>query len=970
MVTYNEGRLGTVVCDNGFRYDLQWEDLLWYGRMLSGEAPPGTGRQEYAALLWCYTQRWANLRRGSGNGAVITVQGEPVHTNCPSKFSAYLRLHSQPINPRWQRDGYFCRPGGPNHGTDRCAPNILDRRDQKAQLPWNSISGDRQQALIDWARGRLPNPIPGHVDFAAGPSPGRPQGWRPNRDVINGPAPLYGGTRVTPRGNVFYKQVGGPSSRRTINWPDNYVRIEFNDEISSVDTSNNSDSGPTSETHSVTRETRSSEENVFVREERITSNRSEPPSSERTYSTLSGSTRDPQAASVFSQHDEELRIFTSQERFYNQMISFKDVSTLDMAQAVPVIQIETQNENGDIVNLNDLIFGTSPFSEIFRDDNDGFDDLQERPIASIVGLTLKVETPSVGGPTGILVGTLNLKVHNPEKVTSRHPRGKYISWMMRMGFYMRIRYGVYGPENSRGRDESILHNAFQWREQDFFVAQHDLNINDDKTYDLNLTIMPAAHKLLNQIHIGESIPFSAGETQLSQDDINNVLNNITSDVSDQNQINEMRRRLERFQSEFNSGHPSAGYRIQQVEGENGSVTIGSVLHGAISQSRILDQTEGRQQVPIENMVDGLRSIQSILLTRRFERVLSEESFNTVLKGVQAVAVKVGPLIERIVLPEFQQIVLYTSQNNLKIGESFSSDNEQARNSETRRTKVLLVFGTFNSKAGQWANRPISEFPINANSIFSYLRQNRSVGQFSSTANGFIGRIAQMANEPANYVLERTQQKEGERPRPVYRIERPQIKYLFYPDPANLDTWILYVYDNKREMVQFSELLGVLNKETTISKQEIIDRLREQKIPWIEMGEEGSIIKQMTARTQADDRLMAHNMLLANQNAITVRDVDGSERIPAGMDSEFMNGAQIDPQNVIRATTLILPIEVTMTSYMLATANLFQPIYVFMPTKMFEGLYMPYVVENEIRGEMAQTRMTLQVNLTQANRVSE
>lgn len=983
MVTFGEGRLGTIVCDNGFRYDITWNDMLWLGRMLSGEAPRGTGRDEYAALLWCYTQRNARDRNGGGRRRTVTssqfgtttvgVPGENGGTI--SSFAMHVRLHSQPINPRWQRDGYFCRPGGPKHGTDRCSSGILDRRDQKAALQWSSITNDRQQALIDWARARLPNPIPGHVDFAAGPSPGRPQGWRPNRVVRNGPAPLYGGTRVTGRGNVFYKQHRGPQRKITTDWPANYVRIEFEESTSEEDESTNTEDSvsTTRETTTVTREART-ESNV-VREDEITSNRTSPPQTRRNYYTVEGRTEDPQALRVLSEDEEDSRILVNQNRFYNQVNSLKAASTLDMAQATPVIQILTQDEEGNIVNLNNLIFSRGPFSEIFEQGDDlaltlEFDSLPTRPIASIKGLTFKVETPSVGGPTGILIGNLSLKIHNPELVTSRHPRGKFISWMMRMGFYLRIRYGVNGPDTSSTTPDLDLDHAFQWKEQDFFVAQHNLNINDDKTYDLDLTIMPAAQKLLNQIHVGESIPFQRGETELTQEDIDRILEQITSDVDSQDQITEMRNRLERFRQEFNSGRASAGYRIREEEGENGTVTIGSVLHGAISQSQIIDQPEGRQVIPVENMVDGLRTIQSILLTRRFERVLEKNAWRQEIKGVDAVWVKMGPLFEDLIVPEFEQIVRYTAQNNLQIGEVFSIDEEPTRDPPVKRTSINLIFGKFNQKAGSWADRPISEFPINVNSIFGYLRQERNVGQFSSTINAFIGRLNSMMNEPRNFTVEREAAKEGEGERTRLRIERPQLKYLIYPDPADPKSWIVYVYDNKLPVVRFSEILGELSKSQNVSRQDIIDRLDELRIPWMEMGERGSTLKSMSARTVSDDRLMAHNMLRTNQNAITSRDIDGSPRIYPGMDAEFLNGAQGDPQDIIRATTLVLPIEVTTTSYMMTTANLFLPIYVFMPTKMFEGLYMPYVVEGEIRAGHVQTRMTLQINITQANRSSE
>lgn len=977
MVQFGSGRLGTVVSDiaNGWRYELTWDDMLWLARMLNAEPNAGAPKIEWDALLWHYAQRHA--WRNEGNQR---INSGPMRGY--NSFTAAIRLHSQPLNPLWARDGRFCQPGGRGYGQDRCSERAFLRREQKTNIEWDDIREDIKVRLLQWARGDVDNPIPGYIDFAQYGTATSLRHLIPNPSTGHG-YQVWGRGRVN-GSNAFYKAGpgygNGQHRGRTDNWPANFVRIEFDGKISGE---SEPDEAPTEEQSNEEFRGLSQGRNnsTGTRESLITSDRRDRPLQPRLeYFTVSGSARDQVSSrDVIAADSDMLR--SNEQRFSSQVINLKSATTLEMAQMVPVIQITTKDINGTTVNLNEQIFGASPYYELLNpslDDNGFFDIQPERPIASIQSLELKVETPTVGGPAGILIGTLSLKVHSPEKVNVNHPRGKFISYMLRQGFSMRIRFGVEGINTT----ESRLRNAFQWREQDFFISQHDIVINDDKTYDLKLTILPAADKLMNQINIGESIPFNGEgnrETlRITEQDIQSSLDNLSTDTP-QNQRDILAQRLRNFQQAFNQGAPSRGYRITEGQSEQGDAVFGSVLHGAIQQSRILENPPTQQAIPLENVADALRSIQSILLTRRFEQMLRTDTYRTTLKGVETMVVDMGRLLWNFLRPELEAVVRYNASNGVEMGVVHSSDLSLEEHSDASerptRSNVKMIFGNFNSRAGQWAGKPLSMFPVNVNEVFRNLRTNREVGKFSSTINEFVAIISRIIDEPENFIIEQTQPNNNDDstpPAPRYQIERPSLKYLFYPDPTDETSWIYLIYDSKEVVVNFRKLMETLEDEFgegSVPFDRIKEKLAELRIPYLEMGENGSIIKQASARTTSDDLLFTHNAIQANRNSITVREADGSQTLPAGISREFIAGQQTDPQNVIRATQIIMPVEVTLTTYIMTSAFLFTPIYVFFPTRMFETIYMPYIIDHEIRDGLLQTRMTLQPNFTPRNRTS-
>jgi hypothetical protein len=136
----------------GFSYQLTPTDILWAGRMADGERDA-----DAKLVLWTMAQRFAGLqRRGS--------------------FTRFIQAYSQPINPKWRRDGVCCAQGATGcparrsrnfYGEDDCSPRRLANRDRFASLPWDQLPAGVRRDVLAWAKAKVPNPAPHAVDFAA-----------------------------------------------------------------------------------------------------------------------------------------------------------------------------------------------------------------------------------------------------------------------------------------------------------------------------------------------------------------------------------------------------------------------------------------------------------------------------------------------------------------------------------------------------------------------------------------------------------------------------------------------------------------------------------------------------------------------------------------------------------------------------------------------------------------------------------
>jgi hypothetical protein len=182
----------TIRTADGFSYTLtdRDRDYLVVSAKHEGEADP-------ADIFWTYAQRLSlpQFRRW--------------------KLGDVVKFHSQPVNPRWRRDGEFCKPGGRYHGDDRyCRESQLRVRDSNfrdVQNGWEAYRSKQPevvQRLIDWEAGLIPNSVTRAVDFAA-------------QNVAQGYVSRNPGSQIIYRKSNWF--VGYPASLR---WPDNFVTIE------------------------------------------------------------------------------------------------------------------------------------------------------------------------------------------------------------------------------------------------------------------------------------------------------------------------------------------------------------------------------------------------------------------------------------------------------------------------------------------------------------------------------------------------------------------------------------------------------------------------------------------------------------------------------------------------------------------------------------------------------------------------
>lgn len=938
MIQLGDIGLGKIKSKEGFEYQLTRDDLLWAGRMLFGESSSNIGRK---AVLWCMAQRlaWAgNRRRGA--------------------FKKLVKDYSQPINPKWRNEvveageeslvGHFCHPTrGTKRNEGRCGPDRLARRMRVSTKQWDELPGSLQLVIKNWSEGHLANPVPGAVDFAQARA-------------------TVGGRRVTTReqalarlrernlklvwdedgnpegsledSNAFYSRTDGRTTRRkSSEWPDGYVFIEYRETTST--TAPVTQGQPTNNPNSST----APPQNVVPMEQEdrdriklMTRGREAPPDRKHQYAVLEGST---DSQSSLPRWDRINDIRNPYDQFDIQMGELRTKSTLELTNTLPAIQIFMQDENGDLVNLNDLIFTRSPLENFSQEKVNQFH--PERPIASIMDLSIRVEQPKVGGPTGIMTGKLRLKIHNPYVVFAAHPRGKFIHWMLKQGMYVRVKYGVQGS--------SIGDNlgAFKIRDEDFIIAQHKVDMKENLEAVLELTIIPATSKLLNQIFVGESIPID--NLSLSSEDVDAAVTAaVAGDRLTGPQRSSIKASIMQFQREFNSAREFVGSDTER----NSDGTLSSVLQGALSSLDIIQRPDGFDQVQIRNTIEAIKSIQSSMLSQRFEQIIQENSYiSRPRENLGIIAINAGPLLSIMIAPELEKVVGIASRTSL-------------RQEQSRRNQVTMVFGNFNANAGEWSRKPISTFPIDIEEILAHIRRERDIGRFFDTFNSFVGQVfSQMRNR--DFFIGRSENRGEDNFR---ALELPEVKYRIYPDPQKPNNWIFYVYDNKEYITTLQNLLSELGNRK-ITKDEIKAKCEENKIPWIELGSNTSLVKQMTATTEADDMLMSHNIWQANQ-AFNERRTDASTNIPAGIDRNFLTGIRDgDTHNIIRATELVMPLHITMEHFMVSDAIIFGHVYLFFPLKQFAGLFTIYELDHVIDKNSAKSKFTLRINMTQRNIVT-
>lgn len=710
----------------------------------------------------------------------------------------------------------------------------------------------------------------------------------------------------------------------------------------------------------------SDEPNVSVPEEKtekyesLTQGRADSPDGKTGYSITSKEdgadvdSLDKDASGIISLVNKNNIIENPFIRFNKQISQMRNVSTLDLSSVVPVIKIFAfpteddsnlkTNKEKNLIDLNELIFSTPSLGEDALSSKYDFSySNPERPIASIKNLSINLQPPSVGGPTGITIVKLGIKIHNFDLVNKDHPKGKYIAFLLRQNYHVRIRYGA---ESSY--QEQYMKDSFQWVEQDFFTARHDITVNNDLSMDVNIELLSAEQKLFNQVLIGESLPAEL----ISESDKKEIINSITSDNGKSiDSIKDLELSIKIYNKQvLNIG-------INDEKKEDG--TIASVLHGTIKSKDFENQLNAIPPVRKSNLINGLKTIQSRLLTKKYEQLLERYcynySFKSAANGLQYPAVNLGPLFMSLVMPEIKNVIKQVNSSNIKIGTINSSNYGSLSDN---RNDVALIFGNFNAAAAQWAGKPLSTFPVNIENLFSYLREERDVGQFSNSINSFINKLTSFLQDSAHYVVDDNFKK----------LSKPQLKFSLYPNPYyetnGLPAWIMYVYDSMSVAVDFSLALESLN-EQPLTKDDAKSKLESMNVPFIEPGTNYSLIKNMSANTMADDLVASAIFRQANAQAYNQRQLDASN-IPTGISREFYSGFQLDINKNVAEQNILYPLQVSIDHYFMSSAILYGHVYIFFPTNLFSGIYLIDQVTHELSNNTLSTRLSLKMQPTRVN----
>lgn len=938
--------LGVIKTSDGrYSYQIRQEDLLWLARLLQRESRSETGRK---AVIWCYTQRMVVYNTRS--------------------FKRLVKAHSQPINPKWRLVAAEPVSSDPNEGPPNLGSKVIPGRpnssEEKLRIraevstkDWNSIDESIRRLVKDWSEGRMDNPVPRASDFAvpavasqrgsAAREGNRFSGTTPEQALeIRGLVLIYddygrGPDSDSGNGNAFYAERRGRNP--SADWPDNYVFVEYNGERSEEDPfeEGQENSGTNTLSGGSVNSVDLQDDEVVERIQLLTNGRTAAPTdSTYSYFHLSG-TVDEQSS--LGPYKNEASLLDPYEKFNNQMTAFSNLKTLDASSRVPVLTVYTFDEEENLVNLNELLFTKSPIS-----DYNVSDFYADRPIASLVDFSVTLQQPSVGGPSAIVIGKLTIKIHNPYALSRNHSlyatKGKFLDWMFRQGLYLRIKYGMTGNEATS--------DSYKVRDEDFFIAQHEINVENNLELSVVYTVMPAASKLFNQINIGESIPVESTNltNQIIQDSIQSVIGNDEETIA---YSREIKTNLLQFQRDFNSEREFVSSdTYKRTDG-----TFASVLRGALTNLEIINQPAGFDPILVRNTVEALKTVQQNLLMTRLNDVIRRNAYlKTVRSSLRYVAINMGTIFHEMASAEIRKIASISSRTGLRFSD------EESRNQ--KRNKVSIVFGKFNANAGDWANKSISTFPINVDDILSHLRQNRDVGKFFDTFNGFVGFLFNQARKRDVYTPEVTNVN-GRR---VATLEVPELKYAFYPDPADDNNWLFYIYDTKSYVVDVYNLLRSIGEN--LSEDDIIAKCSEKRIPVIKHGTNNHYIKNINASTKGDDLIQSNFMYQANQT-FNQRNMDGS-LVPPGVNANFITGGAFEGnpnQEVFRATELIMPLKVNFEHDFISDAPLFSHVYLFFPgVKAFSGLYTIYELTHTVNKSEAKTSAVLQIQLSQQNPV--
>jgi hypothetical protein len=123
---------------------LSYQDTLWIGRAFVGEhGGLRTDPMAFSTFAWSMINRFL-LHPGNRHWR---------------SFRYMLRRFSQPVNPRWYRDGDLAKK---HAGSPMCTEARFKRREEIEALDWDDFSPGLQAGIYRLQRGELPIPMLSH----------------------------------------------------------------------------------------------------------------------------------------------------------------------------------------------------------------------------------------------------------------------------------------------------------------------------------------------------------------------------------------------------------------------------------------------------------------------------------------------------------------------------------------------------------------------------------------------------------------------------------------------------------------------------------------------------------------------------------------------------------------------------------------------------------------------------------------
>ncbi|MCB9754589.1 MAG: hypothetical protein H6713_32030 [Myxococcales bacterium] len=139
--------LGRICFDDGGELQLTPDDVLWMAKMVHGETRGRPSREDASHMLWALAGRRYTRKR------------------LRESMAALAQAYSQPISPRWLRDGDKCDSEAERERKRGCQEHRLRLRAEYRAMAWQDIDKLARATTLVWAQGNLPNPQPGIVGW-------------------------------------------------------------------------------------------------------------------------------------------------------------------------------------------------------------------------------------------------------------------------------------------------------------------------------------------------------------------------------------------------------------------------------------------------------------------------------------------------------------------------------------------------------------------------------------------------------------------------------------------------------------------------------------------------------------------------------------------------------------------------------------------------------------------------------------